>query len=116
VDILDGFITEFTANNVWFDFVLHDGAHDYETVLHDLQKIIPYMKRDSILMVHDTLHSHCGPGMRKAVDKALDGVDVELVTLPFGFGLDIIRIMGTSLSPQIEITKNKPGSPFVTML
>jgi hypothetical protein len=104
----------FKKEDIKLDFVLHDGAHDYKTVLYDLQNILPFMKQYSILLVHDTLHSKCGNDVRSAVTGALYGIAYDRVTLPFGFGLDIIRINRYNSDSRIETKKNKTGSKFVT--
>lgn len=74
-----------------FDFVLHDGSHIPGEVAKDLKKIIPAMKQDSILMVHDTYTDEF-KGMDVAVAKALADIDHEMITLPFSNGLTIVRI------------------------
>jgi predicted O-methyltransferase YrrM len=114
IDMLSHQIAQLKNNQETLDFVLHDGAHDYKTVLFDLQNIIPLMKQSSILLVHDTLHSKCGVDMRGAINQALFGVDHEKVTLPFGFGLDIIKINTNNQNGKITIIKNKKGSRFIT--
>jgi hypothetical protein len=114
VDMLSHQVLQLKQNQETLDFVLHDGAHDYRTVLFDLQNIIPLMKKHSILLVHDTLHSNCGVDIRKAIREALFGIDHEKVTLPFGFGLDIIKINANNQNCKITITKNKKGSQFIT--
>jgi len=114
VDGVPYFINLFKKEDIKLDFVLHDGAHDFKTVLYDLQNIVPYMKQFSILLVHDTLHSKCGNDTRSAVTQALYGTNYDRVTLPFGFGLDIIRINQNRDNGSIEITKNKIGSKYKT--
>lgn len=108
------YVTNLAERGEYLDFVLHDGAHDYETVSHDLAMILGYMKQYSILLVHDTLHSHCGKGVRKALEENLIGIEHSRVRLPFGFGLDIIRIEGNEQNGKIELKLHKPTSEFVT--
>jgi predicted O-methyltransferase YrrM len=116
VDILSNQLKKLQENEEKIDFVLHDGAHDYATVLFDLTNILPFMKQYSILLVHDTLHSKCGIDVSAAIKQALHGMNYDRVTLPFGFGLDIIRINGNIFNGSIEIKKNKVGSKYVTNL
>ena len=73
-----------------FDFVLHDGSHEWKVVKKDLQTIIPRMKKDGIILVHDTAHTNFKLNM--AVKMALFWYKHEKVTLPYGYGLTIIRI------------------------
>jgi predicted O-methyltransferase YrrM len=74
-----------------FDFVLHDGSHIPGEVAKDLQKIVPVMKQNSILMVHDTWTDNF-KGMHQAVIRATSGIFCEAITLPFSNGLTIMRI------------------------
>lgn len=76
-----------------FDFVLHDGSHETDIVTEDLQNIIPKMKSNSILLVHDTKSVNFGEALLGAVKSALDDVEYELLTLPYGYGLTIVKIL-----------------------
>jgi len=69
-----------------FDFVLHDGAHDVKTVKQDLKLIMPKMKKNGILLLHDT--EHPAYNLKEAIPED----KISKVTLPFGFGLTIIKI------------------------
>jgi predicted O-methyltransferase YrrM len=97
-----------------FDFVLHDGSHTEEVVYNDLVFILQKMKYNSVLLVHDVLHSHCGKGMRNAVNEALKEYEYEIVTLPYGFGLSIIVLKDNKLNGIVEIKRHKPTSKFIT--
>jgi predicted O-methyltransferase YrrM len=98
-----------------FDFVLHDGSHTEEVVFQDLEFILQKMKYNSILLVHDVLHSAQGDGMRKAVGAALDTYKHEIVTLPYGFGLSIIKMKDNVHNGTVKIKRNKPTSNHVTI-
>jgi hypothetical protein len=93
-----------------FDLVLHDGSHSYETVLFDLQTIIPQIKRFGLLLVHDTQHSYYVPGMPLALRFVLRDIKCSFTTLPFAYGLTIVRIEGNEQNGDIRITRGKPGA------
>ena len=73
-----------------FDLVLHDGAHDGPTVFSDLRFIIPRMKQNGILLVHDTEHKY--KDILEGIDNALENIEHQRVELPYGCGLSVIRI------------------------
>lgn len=75
-----------------YDLVLHDGSHAADVVAADIAWVWPRIKRGGLLLVHDTQHSYCGEEVRRGILRAL-GLAEELhaVTLPYGFGLTIIR-------------------------
>lgn len=102
-----------------FDVVLHDGAHDAETVEQDLRLVIPHIRRNGLLLVHDTLHSDVGKGIRLALgvlrlapDWVLED-DFERLTLPYGFGLTIYRRVAGGYPSQAPDAP-KTGSPATT--
>ncbi len=72
-----------------FDFVLHDGSHERLEVKKDIRSILPYMKKDGILLLHDTFHADYG--LMEAAEMALEDWPHERVTLPYGYGLTMIR-------------------------
>ena len=76
-----------------FDFVLHDGSHVPGIVLLDVKKIVKRMKKNSILLVHDTNNTKYKPSLETIVERALRDVYYESVTLPYGYGLTIIKIL-----------------------
>jgi predicted O-methyltransferase YrrM len=96
------------------DFVLHDGSHTGEVVYQDLKFILPKMKYNSILCVHDVLHEHCGKDMRDAVSEAIKEYEYEIVTLPYGYGLSIITIKDNKENGIVQINRKKPGSKYYT--
>lgn len=99
-----------------FDIVLHDGAHDAPTVACDIAAVWPRLKRYGLLLVHDTQHSNCGSAMREGVVAGLARVNARYtaVTLPFGFGLTIIRKEEGDVFAQPGDAK--PSSPHLTLL
>jgi predicted O-methyltransferase YrrM len=103
-------VTEFTKNNKqWqfhygnsnvtfnqmkheqYDLILHDGSHVEEEVLLDLENCYSYLKHDGILVTHDTRHHDLGQGMRNAVESFAMGKELEMCTLPYGYGLTFFR-------------------------
>ena len=83
-----------------FDFALHDGAHDYKQVKKDLQLILPLMRQYSIVCVHDTQHDKFGQEMIHAILDAVKNHKVSLISLPFSYGLTIIRIEDSKYEPN----------------
>lgn len=82
-----------TISNEVYDVVLHDGAHDFKNIILDLWKIAPRVKKNGLILVHDTFH----PGLQRrslslAVRIGLFPRRYEIVTLPYGNGLSIIRM------------------------
>ena len=99
-----------------FDLVLHDGSHAANTVSQDLAMIAPLVKQYGLILIHDTQHSYVGPQVREGLLTGLRGVEYSLTTLPYGFGLTIVRIEGNAENGQVQITRGKVGSPHRTEL
>lgn len=95
-----------SLSNKVFDVVLHDGSHEWRVVYKDLRKILPLIKHNGILLVHDTEHI---PTYRLmlATRLALLGYRHEIVTLPYGYGLTIVRILGNKKNGSIELSWEK---------
>ena len=72
-----------------FDLVLHDGSHEAPEVTKDIKKILPYMRQNGILLLHDTIHTEFG--LMEACEEALEDWPHEKVTLPYGYGLTMVR-------------------------
>jgi len=72
-----------------FDFVLHDGAHDANTVYKDMRNIVPRMMTGGLFLLHDTAHPQYD--LHKIVNN-LGWFKNSHVTLPYGYGLTIITI------------------------
>lgn len=73
------------------DLVLHDGAHNVPTVYEDIRFIVPHMKVNSLLVIHDTDHKYIE--INNAITKALKNINHEKITLPYGCGLTIVKIL-----------------------
>ena len=90
-----------------FDFVLHDGSHDWPTVEKDIKNILPRCKKNSILLVHDTEHPGKDYKLAKTVKDALRRYKHSKVTLPYGYGLTIVRIEQDFGNGEVEIEWRK---------
>lgn len=73
------------------DLVLHDGSHAADVVSADIAWAWPHLRQFGLLLVHDTQHSYCGAEMRTGLQRGLRGARFSATTLPYGFGLTIIR-------------------------
>lgn len=100
---------EYRSHNLGpLDLILHDGSHAADVVAADIAWAWPYLKRYGLLLVHDTQHSYCGAEVREGVRRGLaaaganwttigrndlpePAADYSMTTLPYGFGLTIIR-------------------------
>ncbi len=89
-----------------YDVILHDGSHIGEEVLVDLNNIYPYLKHDGILITHDTRHHTLGEGMMSAIEEFAKDKDLEMCTLPYGYGLTFFRNKGNSDS-KVNLTWRK---------
>lgn len=98
-----------------FDFCLHDGSHAAETVAADLRLIVPRMRQYGIIAVHDAHHSYSGDEMRRGIREGLYHVLHTQMTLPYGFGLTLIRIEGNSQNGPVALSWRKKGSSHRTV-
>jgi len=98
-----------------FDFVLHDGSHRGDVLKRDLRKIVPLIKQYGILLIHDTHHSKVGERMRQGLLSGLEGVKHSKVTLPYGYGLTIVKVDGNESNGQVDITRGKIGGTTTTI-
>ena len=89
-----------------YDLILHDGSHIAKEVLVDLNNIYPYLKHDGILITHDTRHHSLGQGMMSAVEEFAKDKDLEMCTLPYGYGLTFFRNKG-NVDNKVELTWRK---------
>jgi len=101
------------------ELVLHDGSHDAETVAADLAWVLPRVRPLGLVLVHDSAHSYSGPGVRAGIRAALEaaaefGVETSRVTLPYAFGLTIIRVETSLYHAPLQLTRTKVGSPHHT--
>ena len=79
--------------------ILHDGSHIGSEVFTDLENIYPYLRHDGILVTHDTRHHDLGSDMMSAVNAFAQGRDIEMLTLPYGYGLTFFRNKANKNNP-----------------
>jgi len=96
------------------DFVLHDGSHTKDVVYNDFSFILPKMKYNSILLVHDVLHSNCGKDMRSALGRALKPFKHQKIILPYGYGLAMVVLKCNEACGVVNINRNKPSRIHIT--
>ena len=89
-----------------YDVILHDGSHIGSEVLVDLNNIYPYLKHDGILITHDTRHHTLGDGMMGAAVEFAKDKDLEMCTLPYGYGLTFFRNKG-NVDSAVNLTWRK---------
>jgi hypothetical protein len=96
------------------DLVLHDGSHAADVVARDVAWVWPKIRRFGLLLVHDTQHSYVGAEMREGLARGLElaGACRSMTTLPFGFGLTIVR--REDGEAPIVPARAKIGSPHTT--
>ncbi len=94
------------TNHTSFDVVLHDGSHEWRIVYQDLRKILPHIKQNGLLLLHDTEHMPTFH-LKFALGLALLGYRHEKVTLPYGYGLTITRILGNAKNGKVALAWDK---------
>lgn len=97
------------------DLILHDGSHTGLVVSADLRAVLPKLRRFGLCLVHDTLHSGCGTEVMGAIVQVCREFPVSRLTLPYGFGLTILRCEDPG-RPTIQIGRTKVGSAHRTRL
>lgn len=103
------------TQNAPYDLVFHDGSHSLDQVHEDLTNIVKRIKLYGLLLVHDTQHSSLGEEMRMAVRSALQYIRHSSVTLPYGYGLTIIRIEEIFGNGEIQVSRKKTDSQGITI-
>jgi len=88
-----------------FDLVLHDGSHVSEIVEKDLFNILPFIKNNGMILLHDTIFE---PKLEEIIKYTLNLWDAEILTLPYSNGLTILKLSNPNI-PSIKTTweKNK---------
>lgn len=86
-----------------FDLVFHDGSHDWRQVERDIKSIWPMVKDGGLILVHDTEN----PVKDYKLYKALGHIRKDKVTLPFGYGLTIIKKHGGKVKVNLKWRKGK---------
>ena len=98
-------------NHSFYDVVLHDGSHTSHVVKKDINNILPYMKEGSILITHDTEHPSLGKEMMFGVEYSdIKNYDHEILTLPYGYGLTMIRLLESKNNEKVTIRWKKKGN------
>ena len=92
------FLSEY--NGDFFDMVFIDACHTYESSLLDFKTVFPKVSNNGFILMHDTYppspkyinKKFCGDCYRTAewIKKNMLK-EVEIVTIPFYFGISIIR-------------------------
>jgi len=91
-----------------YDLVLHDGSHTGSVVVIDINNILPHIKTGGFLLLHDTAHPDLGGEMTHAINSSnLRSMDHEIVTLPYGYGLTLIRLLESKTKEQVNLTWRK---------
>lgn len=96
---------EFLKNhdpNRKFDLVFIDADHSYEGSLNDFGSVFPLVNDNGIILLHDTYppnNEFAKPGFCSDTYKTAEYIrnnfskECEIVTLPFYFGISIVRKM-----------------------
>lgn len=92
-----------------FDFILHDAAHDYWQVKHDLELMIPMMRQFGMICIHDTQHSDIGEQMPQAVRDGCKDHQVSWIHLPFSYGMTILRVEESTHPAVLSPWRNTRG-------
>ena len=91
-----------------YDLILHDGSHTGAIVTIDINNALPHLKKGGFLLVHDTTHPDLGQEMRHAIRTSnLSDFDHEICTLPYGYGLTLVRLLQSDTPESIEINWRK---------
>lgn len=84
--------------NVRFDLVFIDACHSYDASYRDFDNVIPYVNANGIVLLHDTYpyteeltNIHLCNDTYKTPSYIKQKYDYEVLTLPFYFGITIIR-------------------------
>jgi len=97
-----------SINHSPYDLVLHDGSHTASVVAIDINNILPYIKAGGFLLLHDTTHPELGAEMIHAIKSSnLSSVAHEIVTLPYGYGLTLVRLLESKTNERINLTWRK---------
>lgn len=96
------------------DIALHDGSHAADVVAADVAWAWPRLRRFGLLLVHDTQHSYVGEDVRAGLASGLSGARFTVTTLPYGFGLTIVRREDGDEPVRPAVAKR--GGPHTTSL
>ena len=70
---------------------MHDGSHVLNEAQQDLTNIIPHVKRNGIILIHDTCN-RWSKEMMPAIKASFKNIDCDYINLCYGGGLSIIRM------------------------
>lgn len=100
------------------DLILHDGSHAANVVASDIAWSWPRLKTFGLLLVHDVQHSYCGAEVREGVRQGLAAARAcyTATTLPYGFGLTVIRREDAGCAGMVKPAQAKVGSAHMTEL
>ena len=91
-----------------YDVVLHDGSHTGSVVALDINNILPHIKKNGILLIHDTAHSDLGEEMREGIHSSnLSHLKHEICTLPYGYGLTLVKLLESHTTQEVDIKWRK---------
>ena len=84
-----------------YDLIFIDGLHEYSQVQKDFDNAFNSLKRTGMIILHDTFppgekcqsEHYCWDAhrIREYLDDCLEIVNIEVLTLPFYYGLTIVR-------------------------
>lgn len=88
-----------------FDLVFIDADHKYESSLNDFKLVLPLVNDNGIILLHDTYPTseslttkrYCHNTYKTADYIRRNYTDIEIVTLPFYFGISIVRKLNRQL-------------------
>jgi len=84
--------------NKKFDLVFIDGNHEHVGSLYDFELVLPLVNENGLILLHDTYppseeytsKSYCFDTYKTA-DYIRHNYNVEIITLPFYFGVSVVR-------------------------
>ncbi|MBV6896578.1 class I SAM-dependent methyltransferase [Xanthomonas euvesicatoria] len=86
------------GNAPTIDFLFIDGDHTYKGAATDFKLLWPHLKKDAIVLAHDTVSRSRNPywnGPRKVLlELASERPDLQQFDLPYGAGLTLLRSRG----------------------
>lgn len=88
-----------------FDLVFIDGNHEHKGSLEDFSLVLPLVRDNGIILLHDTYpptkeytsKSYCFDTYKTADFIRKNYKDVEIVTLPFYYGISVVRKLDRQL-------------------
>jgi len=98
------FLTNHDKNKM-FDLVFIDADHSHEASLKDFKLVLPLVSDNGLILLHDTyppdeihLDPHlCNDTYKTAVYIKKNFIEYEIVTLPFYYGISIVRKLDRQL-------------------